>query len=49
MADRRRVNGPEGSTLPPVYDDENVAVSARSRQPNGIRGLCKLKLLSLHH
>lgn len=43
MSDRRRVNGPEGSTLPPVYDDENVVATARSRQRNGIRAMCKYK------
>ncbi|KAK4064814.1 uncharacterized protein Triagg1_9001 [Trichoderma aggressivum f. europaeum] len=40
MADRRRVNGPGGSTLPPVYDDGELdAVSRRQRAPDAIRPL----------
>ncbi|RFU73964.1 3 exoribonuclease [Trichoderma arundinaceum] len=38
MADRRRVNGPGGSTLPPVYDDGELnAASRRQRAPDAIR------------
>ncbi|UKZ82171.1 hypothetical protein TrVFT333_009955 [Trichoderma virens FT-333] len=40
MADRRRVNGPGGSSLPPVYDDGELdAVSRRQRAPDAIRPL----------
>lgn len=42
MADRRRVNGPGGSSLPPVYDDGELdAVSRRQRAPDAIRPLCE--------
>ncbi|KOS20693.1 Exosome complex component MTR3 [Escovopsis weberi] len=38
MADRRRVNGPGGPTLPPLYDDEDSIVAApRQREANSIR------------
>ncbi|KAK3353535.1 3' exoribonuclease family, domain 1-domain-containing protein [Lasiosphaeria hispida] len=42
MADRRRVNGPVGATIPPVFEDEEVQTQetqrvTRSRAPNGIR------------
>ncbi|KAK1254451.1 hypothetical protein MKX08_008446 [Trichoderma sp. CBMAI-0020] len=40
MADRRRVNGPGSSTLPPVYDDGELnAASRRQRAPDAIRPL----------
>ncbi|KAK0388730.1 hypothetical protein NLU13_4973 [Sarocladium strictum] len=38
MADRRRVNGPSGATVPPVYDEEVPSLS-RHREPNGIRAV----------
>lgn len=41
MADRRRINGPVGTTLPPVFFDEPTrdkhSSRTRSRQPNTIR------------
>ncbi|KAH7171544.1 3' exoribonuclease family, domain 1-domain-containing protein [Dactylonectria macrodidyma] len=37
MADRRRVNGPGGVTVPPVFEAEDLFLPNRSRQPNGIR------------
>lgn len=46
MADRRRINGPVGTTNPPIYDDapekqsEGVKVT-RSRPANVIRKMCK--------
>lgn len=44
MADRRRVNGPGSSTLPPVYDDGELnAASRRQRAPDAIRPLCEIK------
>ncbi|EJP67749.1 Exosome complex component MTR3 [Beauveria bassiana] len=39
MADRRRVNGPSGATVPPVYDDEDVVSTQRTRPANGIRAI----------
>lgn len=42
MADRRRINGPGGATIPPVFEADEVAVSNRTRAPNGIRAQCKL-------
>ncbi|KAF9869219.1 3' exoribonuclease [Colletotrichum karsti] len=39
MADRRRINGPPGATLPPVYEVSGSKQSRRARPPNGIRGL----------
>ncbi|KAM3440361.1 hypothetical protein NHJ13734_003300 [Beauveria thailandica] len=39
MADRRRVNGPSGVTVPPVYDDEEVVSTQRTRPANGIRAI----------
>ncbi|KAK5998145.1 Exosome complex component MTR3 [Cladobotryum mycophilum] len=41
MTDRRRVNGPGGPTLPPLYDDENSPIAPRQRAPNSIRPVCK--------
>ena len=43
MADRRRVNGPSGSTLAPFFDEDSVP-STRVRAPNGIRPICKADL-----
>ncbi|KAL2261128.1 hypothetical protein VTK26DRAFT_4675 [Humicola hyalothermophila] len=41
MTDRRRINGPAGATIPPVFEDagalESATVKARSRPPNTIR------------
>ncbi|CAM1511080.1 Fc.00g085930.m01.CDS01 [Cosmosporella sp. VM-42] len=37
MADRRRVNGPGGVTVPPVYEADDEAVAARLRPADGIR------------
>ncbi|VUC20183.1 unnamed protein product [Clonostachys rosea] len=37
MADRRRINGPGGTTLPPLYDDDPLPRPTRSREPNGVR------------
>lgn len=37
MADRRRVNGPGGITVPPVYETDGTTTASRSRPPNGIR------------
>jgi hypothetical protein len=42
MADRRRINGPGGATISPVFEADEVAVSKRTRAPNGIRAQCKL-------
>jgi hypothetical protein len=42
MADRRRINGPGGNTVPPVFESDEVAVSGRTRAPNGIRAQCEL-------
>ncbi|TDZ25396.1 Exosome complex component MTR3 [Colletotrichum orbiculare MAFF 240422] len=39
MADRRRVNGPAGATLPPVYGTSNPVLTSRVRPSNGIRGM----------
>ncbi|KAK1974323.1 exoribonuclease [Colletotrichum cereale] len=39
MADRRRINGPPGATLPPVYDTASSTSTPRARPANGIRGL----------
>lgn len=46
MADRRRINGPVGTTIPPIYDDIpeqkfQVAKITRSRPANVIRKMCK--------
>lgn len=46
MADRRRINGPVGTTIPPIYDDapekkSEVARATRSRPANVIRKICK--------
>jgi hypothetical protein len=55
MADRRRINGPGGATIPPVFEADEVAVSNRTRAPNGIRAQCKLlgliskELEHVHH
>ncbi|KAF5022650.1 hypothetical protein F66182_5293 [Fusarium sp. NRRL 66182] len=37
MADRRRINGPGGATIPPIYESDELASSSRSRAANGIR------------
>ncbi|KAF5979993.1 3' exoribonuclease [Fusarium coicis] len=37
MADKRRINGPGGITVAPVYEADEFAVSTRTRAPNGIR------------
>ncbi|KXX77118.1 Exosome complex component MTR3 [Madurella mycetomatis] len=41
MTDRRRINGPVGTTIPPVFEDgdgrELKALKSRSRPPNAIR------------
>ncbi|PNP83678.1 hypothetical protein FNYG_03241 [Fusarium nygamai] len=37
MADRRRINGPGGITVAPVYEADEFAASTRTRAPNGIR------------
>ncbi|KAJ0168757.1 Exosome complex component MTR3 [Colletotrichum tanaceti] len=39
MTDRRRINGPPGATLPPVYDITNQISASRARPGNTIRGL----------
>ncbi|KAJ0298597.1 hypothetical protein COL516b_009681 [Colletotrichum fioriniae] len=39
MADRRRINGPPGTTLPPVYEATDPIATLRERPANGIRGL----------
>ncbi|KAK2044115.1 exoribonuclease [Colletotrichum somersetense] len=39
MADRRRINGPPGATLPPVYEAVSSSSTPRARPANGIRGL----------
>lgn len=44
MTDRRRINGPVGATIPPVFEDAGLqelkAVKNRSRPPNAIRKMC---------
>lgn len=42
MADRRRINGPGGATVPPVFEADEIAVSSRTRAANGIRAQCEL-------
>ncbi|KAH6856485.1 3' exoribonuclease family, domain 1-domain-containing protein [Chaetomium sp. MPI-CAGE-AT-0009] len=41
MADRRRINGPAGATIPPVFDDVSTqgskSLKSRSRPPNATR------------
>ena len=43
--DRRRVNGPPGGTVPPVYavalNSKTATAANRTRQPNEIRKICK--------
>ncbi|KAL0933045.1 3' exoribonuclease [Colletotrichum truncatum] len=39
MADRRRINGPAGATMPPVYETSDAQSTRRARPANGIRGL----------
>ncbi|WYZ46458.1 hypothetical protein EsH8_IX_000683 [Colletotrichum jinshuiense] len=39
MADRRRINGPPGATLPPVYETTIPVSIPRARPANGVRGL----------
>lgn len=41
MADRRRVNGPTGSTVPPIYDYPSVTQPAKGASDNVIRKICK--------
>lgn len=41
MADRRRVNGPGGVTVPPIYEAEDLEPQLRERPANGIRAQCK--------
>ncbi|KAK4462784.1 exosome complex component MTR3 [Cladorrhinum samala] len=42
MTDRRRINGPAGTTIPPVFEDEDIkhdskVVKGRSRAPDAVR------------
>ncbi|KAI5457214.1 3' exoribonuclease family, domain 1-domain-containing protein [Mariannaea sp. PMI_226] len=37
MADRRRVNGPSGVTVPPIFEGDDQILLGRSRPVNGIR------------
>ncbi|KAF4996831.1 hypothetical protein FGRMN_4260 [Fusarium graminum] len=37
MADRRRINGPGGATVAPVFEPDEFIASSRTRAPNGIR------------
>ncbi|KAL2157474.1 hypothetical protein VTH06DRAFT_6025 [Thermothelomyces fergusii] len=41
MTDRRRINGPAGATIPPIYDDSDLqepkSAKGRSRAPNASR------------
>ncbi len=43
--DRRRINGPAGTTLPPVFDDVIAqgakSASGRSRAPDASRKMCR--------
>ncbi|KAH7327839.1 3' exoribonuclease family, domain 1-domain-containing protein [Stachybotrys elegans] len=39
MADRRRINGPAGATLPPLYDEDEFPAQHRLRAANGVRPL----------
>lgn len=43
MTDRRRINGPVGGTLPPVFAGENAEILAkgRTRSPNTARPICE--------
>ena len=45
MADRRRINGPGGSTVPPVFEADEITASSRTRAANGIRAQCELSQL----
>ena len=40
MADRRRVNGPGGVTVPPVFEADDQTVVSRLRPTDGIRAQC---------
>lgn len=42
MTDRRRINGPGGNTVPPVFEADESIVPRRTRAANGIRAQCKL-------
>lgn len=42
MADRRRINGPGGNTVPPVFEADEITASSRTRAANGIRAQCEL-------
>lgn len=44
MADRRRINGPGGITVAPVYEADEFAASTRTRAPNGIRSQCEFPI-----
>ncbi|CAG1962514.1 unnamed protein product, partial [Fusarium graminearum] len=37
MTDRRRINGPGGNTVPPVFEADESIVPRRTRAANGIR------------
>ena len=47
MTDRRRINGPQGGTVPPIFaslladnDESRLERPARTRQPNELRKIC---------
>lgn len=40
MADRRRVNGPSGSTIPPFYEDDALETSDNEKRPSDMRAIC---------
>lgn len=47
MADRRRINGPGGVTVPPVFEADSLSTRGRSRPPNGVRAQCRQNLLNI--
>ncbi len=52
MADRRRINGPVGITIPPIFIDEqdevqDVSPKGRLRPSQAIRKMCKDQLNGL--
>ncbi|KAF4970864.1 hypothetical protein FZEAL_9957 [Fusarium zealandicum] len=42
MADRRRINGPGGATVPPIFEADELSLPSRTRLPNNIRAQCEL-------
>lgn len=53
MTDRRRINGPAGTTIPPIFEDEDIkqdskVVKGRSRAPDAVRRMCTSLYLSFY-